>query len=64
VIRGGQPQKTLVRGWLDGYDRPVPTCRIELAARERNYVCPPYTATGPDVSETLVRLRRQPVFTT
>jgi hypothetical protein len=58
VIRDGKPEQTRLRGWLDGYDGPVPTYRIELAARVGNYTCP-YTATGPDMFEALVRLRRQ-----
>jgi hypothetical protein len=58
VIRDGQPEQARLQGWLDGYDGPVPTYRIELAAREGNYTCP-YTATGPDMFEALVRLRRQ-----
>ncbi len=58
VIRNGQNEQTRVRGWLAGYDGPVPTYRIELAVREGNYICP-YTATGPDMFEALVRLRRQ-----
>lgn len=36
----------------------MPSYRIELRARLGNYTCP-YTATGPDVFEALVRLRRQ-----
>src|SRR5215813_3081168 len=59
VIRDGQPEQTRLRGWLDGYDGPVPTYRIELVARVGNYTCP-YTATGPDMFEALVRLRRAP----
>jgi len=47
-----------LRGWLDGYDGPVPTYRIALVTRFGNYTCP-YTATGPDMFEALVRLRRQ-----
>jgi hypothetical protein len=58
VIRDGQLEQTRLRGWLDGYDGSVPTYRIELATREGNYTCP-YTATGPDMFEALVRLRRQ-----
>jgi hypothetical protein len=58
VIRDGQPEQTRLRGWLDGYDGPVPTYRIELVTRAGNYTCP-YTATGPDMFEALVKLRRQ-----
>jgi hypothetical protein len=58
VIRDGQPEQARLRGWLDGYDGPVSAYRIELVAREGNYTCP-YTATGPDMFEALVRLRRQ-----
>ena len=58
VIRGGQLEQTRLRGWLDGHDGPMPTYRIELATRLGNYTCP-YTATGPDAFEALVRLRRQ-----
>ena len=58
VIRDDQPEQTRLRGWLDGYDGPVPTYRIELVTRVGNYTCP-YTATGPDMFEALVRLRRQ-----
>jgi hypothetical protein len=58
VIRDGQEERTRLRGWLDGHDGPVPTYRIELVARAGNYTCP-YTATGADMFEALVRLRRQ-----
>ena len=58
VIRDDQPEQTRLRGWLDGYDGPVPSYRIELFTRVGNYTCP-YTATGPDMFEALVRLRRQ-----
>lgn len=58
VIRAGQPETTRLRGWLDGWDGPVPTYRIELIASAGNHTCP-YTATGPDMFEALVRLRRQ-----
>jgi hypothetical protein len=58
VIRDDRPEQTRLRGWLDGYDGPVPTYRIELVARVGSYTCP-YTATGPDMFEALVRLRRQ-----
>ena len=34
VIRDGQPEQTRLRGWLDGYDGPVPTYRIELVAAD------------------------------
>jgi hypothetical protein len=58
VIRNGQHEPTRLRAWLDGHDGPMPTYRIELVTRLGNYTCP-YTATGPDVFEALVRLRRQ-----
>jgi hypothetical protein len=58
LIRDDQPEQTRLRGWLDGYDGPMPTYRIELVTRAGNYTCP-YTATGPDMFEALVRLRRQ-----
>jgi hypothetical protein len=58
VFRDGQPEQARLRGWLDGYDGPVPAYRIELVARLGSYTCP-YTATGPDMFEALVRLRRQ-----
>jgi hypothetical protein len=58
VLRDGQPERTRLRGWLDGHDGPMPAYRIELVTRAGNYTCP-YTATGPDMFEALVRLRRQ-----
>ena len=58
VLRDGEPEQTRLRGWLDGHDGPVPAYRIELATRLGSYTCP-YTATGPDMFEALVRLRRQ-----
>jgi hypothetical protein len=58
VIRDGQPEQTRLRGWLDGYDGPMPAYRIELVTRVGTYTCP-YTATAPDMFEALVRLRRQ-----
>lgn len=58
VLRDGRPEQTRLRGWLDGHDGPVPTYRIELVTRLGSYTCP-YTATGPDMFEALVRLRRQ-----
>lgn len=58
VVRDGRPERARLRAWLDGYDGPVPTYRIELRTRYGSYTCP-YTATGPDLFETLVRLRRQ-----
>ena len=58
VVRDGQPEQTRLRGWLDGHDGPVSAYRIELVTRLGNYTCP-YTATGPDMFEALVRLRRQ-----
>ena len=58
VLRDGQPEQTRLRGWLDGHDGPVPSYRIVLVTRLGSYTCP-YTATGPDMFEALVRLRRQ-----
>ena len=58
IIRSGHNELTRLRGWLDGWDGPVPTYRIELVVRIGNYASP-YTATGPDMFEALVRLRRQ-----
>lgn len=58
VLRDGRPEQTRLRGWLDGHDGPVSAYRIELVTRLGNYTCP-YTATGPDMFEALVRLRRQ-----
>jgi hypothetical protein len=48
VVGNGRQELTRLRAWLDGWDGPVPTYRIELIARIGNYTCP-YTATGPDV---------------
>lgn len=58
VLRDGQPEQTRMRAWLDGHDGPVPSYRIELMTRLGSYTCP-YTATGPDMFEAMVRLRRQ-----
>lgn len=58
VIRDRRPEQTRLRGWLDGFDGPLPSYRIELITRLGHYSCP-YTATGPDMFEALVRLRRQ-----
>ena len=58
VIRDGRAEQARLRGWLDGHDGPMPSYRIELVTRLGNYTCP-YTATGPDMFEALVRLRRQ-----
>lgn len=58
VVRNGQQERTRLRAWLDGHDGPTPCYRIELVVRVGNYTCP-YTATGPDAFEALVRLRRQ-----
>jgi hypothetical protein len=58
VIRDEQPEQARLRGWLDGYDGPMPSYRIELITRLGNYTSP-YSATGPDMFEALVRLRRQ-----
>lgn len=32
VVRDGQPERTRLRGWLDGHDGPAPAYRIELVA--------------------------------
>jgi hypothetical protein len=58
IFRDNQPEQTRLRAWLDGHDGPMPTYRVELATLLGNYTCP-YTATGPDIFEALVRLRRQ-----
>lgn len=58
VARNGQAEQVRLRGWLDGFDGPVPACRIELVTREGSCGCP-YAATGPDMFGALVRLRRQ-----
>lgn len=58
VVRDGQPEQARLRGWLDGHDGPVLSYRIELVTRLGSCTCP-YTATGPDMFEVLVRLRRQ-----
>ncbi|RBM18126.1 hypothetical protein DI005_20245 [Prauserella sp. PE36] len=58
VVHGDQRERARIRGWLDGYDGPHPTYRIELFTRMGRYGGP-YTATGPDMFEALVRLRRQ-----
>jgi hypothetical protein len=58
VLWDGEPEQTRLRGWLDGHDGPVPAYRIELVTRLGRYTCP-YTATGPDMFEALVRVRRQ-----
>jgi hypothetical protein len=36
VIRNGQHEAIQLRAWLDGHDGPMPTYRIELAARAGN----------------------------
>ncbi|MBB5805526.1 hypothetical protein F4560_005294 [Saccharothrix ecbatanensis] len=54
VVRADVRKRVPLRVWLDGYDGPRPTYRVELAPdRDR------FTATGPDAFEALVRLRRQ-----
>ena len=58
VIRDGRAEQARLRGWLDGHDGPMPSYRIELVTRLGNYTCPD-TATGPNMFEALVRLRRQ-----
>jgi hypothetical protein len=57
-LRNGQPEQIRLRAWLDRYDGPVPTYRIELATSVGKYISP-YTATAPDMFRALVRLRRQ-----
>ena len=58
IIRDNRPEQTRLRAWLNGHDGPMPSYQVELATRLGNYICP-YTATGPDMFEALVRLRRQ-----
>ena len=58
VIRDGRPEQARLRGWLDGHQGPLQNYRIELVARAGNYASL-YTATGPNMFEALVRLRRQ-----
>jgi hypothetical protein len=58
VLRDAEPELSRLRVWLDAHDGPVPCYRAELVVRAGNYTCP-YTATGPDAFEALVRLRRQ-----
>jgi hypothetical protein len=58
IIRDSRPVQTRLRAWLDGHDGPMPSYRLELVTRLGNNACP-YTATGPDMFEALVRLRRQ-----
>jgi hypothetical protein len=58
VLWGEQHERARLRGWLDGFDGPVPSYRIELVTKVGHYTGP-YTATGPDMFEALVRLRRQ-----
>jgi hypothetical protein len=58
IFRDGRPEQARLRGWLDGHDGPVSVYRIELSTRLGSWTCP-YTATGPDMFEALVRLRRQ-----
>lgn len=58
VVQGDQQHKARLHGWLDGHDGPIPIYRVELLTRLGSYGGP-YTATGPDMFEALVRLRRQ-----
>jgi hypothetical protein len=58
VLRDTEPEVARLRVWLDAYDGPMPCYRVELVVRLGNYTCP-YTATGPDAFEALVRIRRQ-----
>lgn len=58
VIRDEQPEQTRLRGWLDGYDGPVPTYRIELVTRARELHLPVYRYWAGHMFEALVtRLR-------
>lgn len=58
VVHRDQHHQARLRGWLDGHDGPIPIYRVELLTRLGSYGGP-YTATGPDMFEALVRLRRQ-----
>ncbi|MDQ0378608.1 hypothetical protein [Amycolatopsis thermophila] len=58
VVQGDHYHRARLRGWLDGYDGPQAVYRLELLTRQGTYGGP-YTATGPDMFEALVRLRRQ-----
>jgi hypothetical protein len=58
LVQGDQHVQARLRGWLDGYDGPIPSYRIQLFTRLGRHGGP-YTATGPDMFEALVRLRRQ-----
>lgn len=58
IVCGDQHHEARLRGWLDRHDGPTPVYRLELATRLGRYGGP-YTATGPDMFEALVRLRRQ-----
>jgi hypothetical protein len=49
---------TLISALEPFFIGPVPAYRVELVTRLGSYTCP-YTATGPDMFEALVRLRRQ-----
>ncbi len=54
VVRDGAELRAPMRAFLDGYDGPHPRYRIELVLRGDLF-----TATGPDMFEALLRLRRQ-----
>ncbi|GAB2978017.1 hypothetical protein LWP59_38935 [Amycolatopsis acidiphila] len=58
VVQGDQHHQARLRGWLDGHDGTRPIYRLELLTSQGTYGGP-YTATGPDMFEALVRLRRQ-----
>lgn len=58
LVQGDQHHQARLCGWLDGHDGPSPIYRVELLTRLGSYGGP-YTATGPDMFEALVRLRRQ-----
>jgi hypothetical protein len=54
LARGDERLSGRLRCWLDGFDGPTPSYRIELrVAADR------FTATAQDVFEALVRLRHQ-----
>jgi len=57
IVRGEERQRRRLRCWLDGHSGPFARYRIELdAGRDL------FTATGPDVYDTLIRLRCQLEF--
>jgi hypothetical protein len=54
IVRGDERRHVRLRAWLDGHDGPWPVYRLELFLGGDRF-----TATGPDLFEALVRLRRQ-----